>query len=342
MSAVRPSGVDADSRTDDGTTRGSRRMPAAARATAPRTAVRSGPCSTTTAVVSEAAGKCAASRWSAVCTSVPGTVCPCENRPPTVAASTVETAATASQRAATASGCAAHQPPRRCNSRVTGARLGGPLNSQEQAPDPWGMSSAMAEPTSPTTPSRRRVLRRVGAVLLRVAPVIGLVVAVGTWSHLPKMHLQPALLGLACWTVGNYLFCPLRWRAVSTRGKKWSWYARVYAEGELLGMLTPQHAGADLWRIRQLLHAGSDKSAAVVEVAADRLSGGLIVAVLAVLAGVALPPALLPIAGGALAAVALTAYLVRRLWLHRVRDVARPRGWALVRAALISGLYQAV
>src|SRR3954454_4219824 len=156
------------------------------------------------------------------------------------------------------------------------------------------MWSAMTEPTPPTA-TLRGTLRRVGGVLLRVAPVVGIVVAVGTWSHLPKMHLQPALLGLACWTAGNYLFCPLRWRAVSSRGKKWSWYARVYAEGELLGMLTPQHAGADLWRVRQLLNEGSDKSEAVVEVAADRLSGGLIVAVLAVLAGVAVPPVFLPI-----------------------------------------------
>src|SRR3954471_3615903 len=150
------------------------------------------------------------------------------------------------------------------------------------------MASAMAEPTSSTTSTRRAALRRVAGVLLRVAPILGIVVAVGTWSHLPTMRLQPALVGLACWTVGNYLFCPLRWRAVSTRGKRWSWYARIYAEGELLGMLTPQHAGADLWRVRQLLNEGSDKSAAVVEVAADRLSGGLIVAGLA-LAGMTIP-----------------------------------------------------
>ncbi|HET6817972.1 MAG TPA: lysylphosphatidylglycerol synthase domain-containing protein [Mycobacteriales bacterium] len=201
-----------------------------------------------------------------------------------------------------------------------------------------------ADRTSPETPpatGRWRVVRRVGAVVLRVAPVLGIVIAVGTWSHLPHMHLQPALVGLACWTVGNYLFCPLRWRSVSTRGKKWTWYARVYAEGELLGMLTPQHAGADLWRVRQLLHEGAEKSSAVVEVASDRLSGGLVVAVLAVLAGMTIPPALLPFAGAAIGAIALTAYLVRRLWLPRVRTVARPKGWAFVRAALISGLYQA-
>src|SRR4051794_36257311 len=135
------------------------------------------------------------------------------------------------------------------------------------------MSSAMAEPaTAPTTTAPtttgRPALRRVGGVVLRVAPVLGIVVAVSTWSHLPKMHLQPALLGLACWTVGNYLFCPLRWRSVSTRGKRWGWYARVYAEGELLGMLTPQHAGADLWRGPPPLDQGARQSAGVGEGAA--------------------------------------------------------------------------
>jgi len=199
----------------------------------------------------------------------------------------------------------------------------------------------MSETTTSPAGTRRRTLRRVGGVLLRVAPVLGIVVAVGTWSHLPKMHLQPALLGLACWTAGNYLFCPLRWRTVSSRGKGWRWYARVYAEGELLGMLTPQHAGADLWRVRQLLRDGADKPGAVVEVAADRLSGGLVVAALAVIAGLSIPPAYLPAAGGAVAIVALTAYLVRRVWLPRVRSVARPKGWALVRASLVSALYQA-
>ena len=91
-------------------------------------------------------------------------------------------------------------------------------------------------------------------------------------------------------------------------------------------MLTPQHAGADLWRIRQLLHDGADKPGAVVEVAADRLSGGVVVAVLAVIAGMNIPPAYLPTAGGAVAIVALTAYLVRRAWLPRRRPSSAPAG----------------
>jgi len=157
---------------------------------------------------------------------------------------------------------------------------------------------------------------------------------------LPRMRLEPALVGLACWTVGNYLVCPLRWSAVSTRGRSLRWYARVYAEGELLGMLTPQHAGADLWRIRQLVAAGAEKGSAVVEVAADRLAGGVMILALGVLAGMTVPPRFFPIAGLAVAAIAVAVWLTRRLWQPRIADVQRPRGWAFVRAAAISALYQ--
>ena len=176
--------------------------------------------------------------------------------------------------------------------------------------------------------------------MVRLVPLVGIVVAVGTWSHLPRMRLEPALIGLACWTVGNYLFCPLRWRAVSTRGRPLRWYARIYAEGELLGMLTPQHAGADLWRIRQLVAAGADKSGAVVEVAADRLAGGVMILALGLLAGMTVPAKWWPVAGGALAAIALAVWVSRRWWQARIEHVQRPRGWAFVRAAAISALYQ--
>lgn len=184
------------------------------------------------------------------------------------------------------------------------------------------------------------VLRRVGLALLRLVPIVGIVVAVGTWSHLPRMRLEPALVGLACWTVGNYVFCPLRWRAVSTRGRSLRWYARVYAEGELLGMLTPQHAGADIWRVRQLVAAGSEKGSAVVEVAADRLAGGVMIVVLGVVAGATVPAKWWPLFGAAVAALALAVWATRRWWRPRVEHVQRPRGWAFVRAAAISAVYQ--
>jgi hypothetical protein len=198
---------------------------------------------------------------------------------------------------------------------------------------------AAATDTEPTAARRVRVPRWLHHVA-RLVPIVGVVVAVGTWSHLPSMRLEPALVGLACWTAGNYLICPLRWKSVSSRGRSLGWYARIYAEGELLGMLTPQHAGADLWRIRQLVAAGSDKGAAVVEVAADRLAGGVMIVVLAVIAGMTVPARWWPVAAGAVAAVAAVAFLTRRLWRPRVAHVQRPRGWAFARSAAISALYQ--
>jgi len=193
------------------------------------------------------------------------------------------------------------------------------------------------------TPAPESSRRRVSACLrhlVRLVPLAGIVVAVGTWSHLPHMQLEPALVGLACWTVGNYLICPLRWKSVSTRGRSLAWYARVYAEGELLGMLTPQHAGADLWRIRQLVSQGSDKGAAVVEVAADRLAGGVMVLALAILAGMTVPARWWPVAGAVVAVAATAVWLTRRWWKPRVEHLQRPRGWAFVRSAAISALYQ--
>ena len=106
------------------------------------------------------------------------------------------------------------------------------------------MASAMpiAEESKPS----RWTLPRWARWVVRLVPVLGIAAAVVTWLRLPHMRLEPALVGLACWTVGNYLICPLRWQSVSTRGRSLAWYARIFAEGELLGMLTPQHAGADL------------------------------------------------------------------------------------------------
>jgi len=177
-------------------------------------------------------------------------------------------------------------------------------------------------------------------LVVRLVPLLGVAAAVVTWMRLPHMELEPALVGLACWTVGNYLICPLRWQSVSTRGRSLAWYARIFAEGELLGMLTPQHAGADLWRIKQLVTAGSDKGAAVVEIAADRLSGGVMIVAIGLIAGMSVPAKWWPLAGAAFALVAATVWFTRRFWHPRVAHVQRPKGWAFVRSAAISALYQ--
>jgi len=205
------------------------------------------------------------------------------------------------------------------------------------------MPSAMPS-VEPPTASRHRLLKgRMPSWVRRVlhlVPLVGIAVAVGTWMRLPHMRVEPALVGLACWTAGNYLICPLRWQSVSTRGRSLAWYARVFAEGELLGMLTPQHAGADLWRIKQLVSAGSEKSAAVVEIAADRLAGGVMIVVLGIVAGMSVPAKWWPLAGAVAATVALTVWLTRRLWQPRIAHVQKPKGWAFARSAAISALYQ--
>src|SRR5437764_8064164 len=159
--------------------------------------------------------------------------------------------------------------------------------------DPPPFAAPPAEAAQAATSAGHGLLdRRLPPWLRRVVhlvPLLGVVAAVVTWMKLPHMQLEPALVGLACWTVGNYLICPLRWQSVSTRGRSLAWYARIFAEGELLGMLTPQHAGADLWRIKQLVSAGSDKGAAVVEIAADRLSGGVMIVAIGMIAGMSVP-----------------------------------------------------
>jgi hypothetical protein len=177
-------------------------------------------------------------------------------------------------------------------------------------------------------------------IVVRIVPLLGVAAAVVTWMRLPHMKLEPALVGLACWTVGNYLICPLRWQSVSTRGRSLAWYTRIFAEGELLGMLTPQHAGADLWRIKQLITAGSDKGAAVVEIAADRLAGGVMIVAIGLIAGMSVPAKWWPVAGAAFAIVAAAVWFTRRFWHPRVAHVQRPKGWAFVRSAAISALYQ--
>src|SRR4051794_17150833 len=172
--------------------------------------------------------------------------------------------------------------------------------------------------------------------VIRLVPLAGIAAAVVTWMKLPHMQLEPALVGLACWTVGNYLICPLRWQSVSTRGRSLAWYARIFAEGELLGMLTPQHAGADLWRIKQLVSAGSDKGAAVVEIAADRLSGGVMIITIGLIAGMSVPAKWWPIAGAVLGVGAAAGWGARRARAPPVPPRPRPQGGGFLRGAPLS------
>src|SRR5437879_6493271 len=134
----------------------------------------------------------------------------------------------------------------------------------------------------------------VSSVWLRAA-VLAAAAGVSLWSldRVPHASMLPALAGLAPWVVGKYILCPMRWHALSTSGQSRRWHVRAYAEAELLGLASPGHAGADLWRIHRLHAVGLRRATATAEVALDRLIGaaGLTVAVL--LTGAAMPVSLL-------------------------------------------------
>ena len=53
------------------------------------------------------------------------------------------------------------------------------------------------------------------------------------------------------------------------------WHVRAYAESELLGLLTPGHVGADVWRVRRLTQSGLARGDALTSVGADRVIGAI-------------------------------------------------------------------
>src|SRR5687768_11121213 len=170
----------------------------------------------------------------------------------------------------------------------------------------------------------------------RTALVAGVVVSVAvplvTLPRLPAVAWWPLVLGLVPWIVGKYVLCPLRWRALTEGDLGRWWHMRAYAESELLGLLTPGHVGADLWRLRRLSRAGLDRGAAVVSVGMDRVVGAIGLAVFVGFAGTALPvhlllPALgLVVVGGA---ALLVVRKVRPQWLPERPSLPAPRQLAI-------------
>ena len=169
---------------------------------------------------------------------------------------------------------------------------------------------------------------------------LALLVAGLNIEHLPRLDLAPVLLGLLPWTLGKYVLCPLRWHGISASGQNRRWHLRVYAESELLGLLTPGHAGADLWRVHQLRTRGLDRPAAFADVALDRLIGSVGLTFFVLLAGASLPAPLLAAAVGVALLVLVAALLVRR---HRPGLLAQrplPRPRPLVHGLALSLGYQ--
>ena len=149
---------------------------------------------------------------------------------------------------------------------------------------------------------------------------ISVMVPVVTLQRLPHLSPWPVVLGVAPWLVGKYLLCPLRWRALTPPGRSRWWHVRTSAEGELLGLLTPGHVGADVWRVHRLTGTDLGRGDAILSVGSDRLVGALGLAAFVVFAGTALPLRTAVVACG-LALLALAVALVVR----RVRPDLLPR-----------------
>ncbi|MGH8941045.1 MAG: hypothetical protein ACRDV2_17115 [Actinomycetes bacterium] len=173
---------------------------------------------------------------------------------------------------------------------------------------------------------------------------LGLLVALGVsaWSmdRVPGASWQPALFGLLPWVLGKYVLCPLRWHALSVAGQTRRWHLRAYAESELIGLASPAHVGADLWRMHRLQTTAMSRPCAIAEVGLDRLVGAIGLTAFVLVAGATLPPQLLLAAAGIAVLVLLGALLVhrRRPGLLAARPLPRPR--VLVKGIVISMAYQ--
>jgi hypothetical protein len=178
-----------------------------------------------------------------------------------------------------------------------------------------------------------RVVIGLGIVIAAVVPIV-------TLPRLPEVSLWPALLGLLPWIVGKYLLCPLRWRALTDAGLSRWWHIRAYAESELLGLLTPGHVGADLWRLRRLTRAGLGRADALTSVGLDRLVGAIGLIAFVVFAGATLPTQMMLIALGIAVLILAAALVVRRLRPELLPSRAWPKPRQLMHGLVLSAGYQ--
>lgn len=178
----------------------------------------------------------------------------------------------------------------------------------------------------------------------RAILVAGVALAVAvpalTLPRLPHVTLWPVLLGLVPWVIGKYVLCPLRWRVLTNSGLSRWWHIRAYAEGELLGLLTPLYVGADLWRIRRLTRTGLSGADALASVGLDRLVGAIGLAAFVVFAGATLPLSMLAAAIGVALVIVAAALVLRRLRPELLPRRPLPPPKQLAHALLLSAGYQ--
>ena len=193
-----------------------------------------------------------------------------------------------------------------------------------------------------TAPARPSVSAKFRAArwLMAAGVLVALVVSVWSMRRVPHATWQPALLGLVPWVVGKYVLCPLRWHALSCSGRNRRWHLRVYAEGELLGLVSPGHLGADLWRMHLLQRTGMNRPSALAEVALDRLIGALGLAFFVVASGATLPVRVVAAAVGLAAGVLIVLRMVRKLRPGIFAGRPRPPLPVVLRGVAISIAYQ--
>jgi hypothetical protein len=203
---------------------------------------------------------------------------------------------------------------------------------------PSADESAAASPAQGKRSLCRAIVRSPVVRFGVLAVAIGL--AVVNLERTPQASMGPALVALVPWIVGKYVLCPLRWHALSQSGRSRRWHLRAYAESELLGLVTPSHAGADVWRVHRLEKVGRRRSCAIAEVALDRLVGAVGLTAFVLLAGASLPPQLLVAALAIAAVAALVGFAVARLRPQLLPRRELPPARTLVRGVLISVVYQ--
>jgi glycosyltransferase 2 family protein len=176
--------------------------------------------------------------------------------------------------------------------------------------------------------------------VLGLGVVVSLLVPVLTLPRLPHISPGPVLLGVAPWIVGKYLLCPLRWRALTPTPRGRWWHVRASAEAELLGLLTPGHVGADVWRVTRLTRTGLGRGDAVLSVGADRLVGAIGLTLFVLFAGTSLPLKWALLSGGVVLVALGVALVVRRLRPDLLPRRPLPPPRQLAGALVLSAAYQ--
>jgi hypothetical protein len=202
--------------------------------------------------------------------------------------------------------------------------------------------TALTESTSVSGRLAGRAVHVLNRPWLRIgALLVAITVSLWSFHRVSGASWEPAIFGLVPWVVGKYLLCPLRWHSLSTGGRTRRWYLRAYAESELLGLASPGHIGADLWRMHRLrADAGMARPCAVAEVALDRLIGALGLTVFVVLAGATLPPQLLLAAVGIAVFVLVLALVAHRRYPDLLAARPLPPLRVVLKGTLLSVGYQ--